>query len=191
MTLLKRIVIEKRSLLWPLALGLLLNIAAYALIVRPKELKVKSADVRSAAAAQAVQAAERDLASARALVSGKSQAEEALSTFYNKVLPADFSAARRMTFTRLPELAQQTNVTWGSRTSDIERVQGDARLGRVRIRTIIQGQYENVRQFIYELESSPEFIIIDDVTLSQADADKPLNLTLQLSTYYRVDSSGA
>ena len=84
------IVIEKRSVLWPLAVGLLLNIAAYALIVRPKEMKVKSADVRSAAAAQALKAAERDLASARALVAGKSQAEEALSTFYNKVLPADF-----------------------------------------------------------------------------------------------------
>ena len=103
----------------------------------------------------------------------------------------DFSAARRMTFTRLPDLAQRTNVMWASRTSEVEKVQGDARLGRVHIRTIISGQYENVRQFIYELESSPEFIIIDDVTLSQGDADKPLNLTLQLSTYYRVDSSGA
>ena len=152
---------------------------------------MKSADVRSAAAAQALKAADRDLASARALVAGKSQAEEALSTFYNKVLPADFSAARRMTFTRLPDLAQRTNVMWASRTSEVEKVQGDARLGRVHIRTIISGQYENVRQFIYELESSPEFIIIDDVTLSQGDADKPLNLTLQLSTYYRVDSSGA
>jgi len=191
MTLVRRIVIEKRSVLWPLAVGLLLNIAAYALIVRPKEMKVKSADVRSAAAAQALKAADRDLASARALVAGKSQAEEALSTFYNKVLPADFSAARRMTFTRLPDLAQRTNVMWASRTSEVEKVQGDARLGRVHIRTIISGQYENVRQFIYELESSPEFIIIDDVTLSQGDADKPLNLTLQLSTYYRVDSSGA
>ena len=191
MTLVRRIVIEKRPVLWPLAVGLLLNIAAYALIVRPKEMKVKSADVRSAAAAQALKAAERDLASARALVAGKSQAEEALSTFYNKVLPADFSAARRMTFTRLPDLAQRTNVVWASRTSEVEKVQGDARLGRVHIRTIISGQYENVRQFIYELESAPEFIIIDDVTLSQGDADKPLNLTLQLSTYYRVDSSGA
>ena len=190
MTLVRRIVIEKRPVLWPLAVGLLLNIAAYALIVRPKEMKVKSADVRSAAAAQALKAAERDLASARALVAGKSQAEEALSTFYNKVLPADFSAARRMTFTRLPDLAQRTNVMWASRTSEVERVQGDARLGRVHIRTIISGQYENVRQFIYELESAPEFVIIDNVTIGQTDVNKPLMFTLELSTYYRLGAHG-
>ena len=30
---------------------------------------------------------------------------------------------------------------------------------------VLQGDYENLRQFIYELESAPEFVIIDDVTL--------------------------
>ena len=55
----------------------------------------------------------------------------------------------------------------------------------------LQGDYENLRQFIYDLESSPEFIIIDDVTLLQPDPDRPLVLTLQLSTYYRLGTNGA
>ena len=53
-----------------------------------------------------------------------------------------------------------------------------------------QGDYESFRQFIYELESAPEFVIIDDVTLAQNDPDKPLTLTLELSTYYRLGANG-
>jgi len=37
---------------------------------------------------------------------------------------------------------------------------------------------------------SPEFVIIDDVTLAQDDPGKPLLLTLELSTYYRLESNG-
>ena len=35
---------------------------------------------------------------------------------------------------------------------------------------VLQGDYESLRQFIYALESAPEFVIIDDVTLSRATA---------------------
>ena len=55
---------------------------------------------------------------------------------------------------------------------------------------VLQGDYESLRQFIYELESAPEFVIIDDVTLAQSDADKPLTLSLELSTYYRLGPNG-
>ena len=55
---------------------------------------------------------------------------------------------------------------------------------------VLQGDYESFRQFIYELESAPEFVIIDDVTLAQNDPTKPLTLTLQLSTYYRLGANG-
>jgi hypothetical protein len=40
------------------------------------------------------------------------------------------------------------------------------------------------------LETTPEFIIIDDLTLSESEANKPLNLTLELSTYYRLGANG-
>jgi hypothetical protein len=33
-------------------------------------------------------------------------------------------------------------------------------------------------------------VIIDDVQLAQNDATKPLQLSLQLSTYYRLGSNG-
>ena len=51
---------------------------------------------------------------------------------------------------------------------------------------VLQGDYESFRRFIYELETLAEFVIIDDVTLAQGEPGKPLTLTLELSTYYRV-----
>ena len=41
---------------------------------------------------------------------------------------------------------------------------------------MLQGDYESFRQFIYALESAPQFVIIDDVTLAQTDPTKPLTL---------------
>jgi len=145
---------------------------------------------RAAAAAQARATAERDYANAQALVTGKSRADEELSTFYDKVLPADQSSARRLTYTALPALARKRNVRFLDRHIDVEPPERDAHVGRLKIRTEWQGDYESLRQFIFELESAPEFVIIDDVTLMQADPAKPLTLSLELSTYYRLESHG-
>jgi hypothetical protein len=189
-TLLKRILLEKRSLLIPLALGVVANIAAYALVVYPLGVKSAGAVGRAAAAAQSLSAAERDVAAASALVAGKSRADEELSTFYDKVLPADLPAARRLTYAALPTLARKTNVKFLDRKTDPEPPLKNARLGLLKIVTQLQCDYESFRQFIFELESAPEFVIIDDVILTQTDPNKPLTLTLQLSTYYLLRTNG-
>ena len=191
MTLLKRILIEHRSIVAPLAIALLVNVGVYALVVYPLGVKSAGAADRAIAAANSRKAAERDQAAAGALVTGKSHAEEELSTFYGKVLPADLPAARRMTYARLPALARQANVKYEERRFEVDQAPKTARLGHLRIRMVLQGEYEGLRQFIYELETTPEFIIIDDVTLSQDEANKPLTLMLELSTYYRVSANGA
>ena len=190
MTLARRIFVEKRVLIIPVALGVILNIAAYLFVVRP--LAVKSAGVadRAIAARQALTLAERDLAAARALVTGTSRADEELATFYEQVLPADQNSARRVTYLSLYHLARKMNVKFLDRKTEVETPKRDARVGRWKIRTELQGDYENLRQFIYALESAPEFVIIDDVTLSQNDAAKPLTLTIELSSYYRLDAHG-
>ena len=45
----------------------------------------------------------------------------------------------------------------------------NGRIGRLQSRMVLQGDYQSFRRFIYELESSPEFLIIDSVTLTQSD----------------------
>jgi hypothetical protein len=186
----KRILVEKRAAIIPLTFGLLANIAAYALWVYPLGVKSAGAADRAEAAKQAVQVAEQDLAAARGLVTGKSEAERELKTFYDDVLPADFASARRLTYATLPALALKANVKLVERRNDIELMDKDSRLGVLRIRTIWQGDYESLRRFIYELESDPAFVIIDDVELAQPDPAKPLTLQLTLSTYYRQGTNG-
>ena len=190
MTLARRIFVEKRALIIPVAVGVVLNIAAYLFVVRPLALKSAGVADRAIAASQALAVAERDLAAARALVTGTSRADEELATFYEQVLPADQNSARRLTYLSIYHLARKMNVKFLDRKSEVEPPKRDARVGRWKIRTELQGDYENLRQFIYALESAPDFVIIDDVTLSQNDAAKPLTLTIELSSYYRLDAHG-
>jgi hypothetical protein len=191
MTLGRRVLHENRRYLWPLVAALLLNVAVYGLVVYPLGVKSATAVERAAAAADVRAAAERDMAAAAALVAGKSTAEQELATFYQKVLPPTLDAARRLTYAKLPALARKANVKFEERRSDIDQQQKNSRLGRLQTRIVLEGDYESLRQLLYELETTPEFLIVDDVSVLQPDANKPLTLTLNVSTYYRLAGNGA
>ena len=50
---------------------------------------------------------------------------------------------------------------------------------------LLKGDYRDIRRFIYELETAPEFIVIEEIVLSQGDEGDPAQvLTLGLATYY-------
>ena len=97
MTLLRRILVEKRAAVTALAVGIALNIGLYGLVVYPRGVKSAGAGERAEAAAAARAAAEREYAAAKNLVAGKTRAEQELSTFFDKVLPAGQTAAVTMT----------------------------------------------------------------------------------------------
>ncbi len=189
-SMLRRIVQERRTAVIPLAAGLLLNVLAYVIVVRPLHVKSAGAADRAALAADNLRAAEKDLVLARELISGKAQADDELSAFYQKVLPADLTAARRMTYASLPALARTTNVRYEARTTAVDDMDRDSRLGHMTIRMVLQGDYRDIRRFIYQLESAPDFVILDGLTLTESNADEPQTLTINLSTYYRLGSSG-
>ena len=190
MALWKRILLEKRALVMPLALGLIVNIAAYALWVYPLGVKSAGAADRAVAAAQSLQAAEGDHAAARELVAAQSRADQELATFFDKVLPADLPSARDLTYATLPALARRTNVRMLDRRFEVGKPEKNARLGLLKVHTAWQCDYESFRQFIYALESASPFVIIDDVSLAQNDPSRPLTLILELSTYYRLGANG-
>ena len=104
------------------------------------------------------------------------------------------TAARRLTYAKLPALARKANVKFEERRSDVDQQQQrqkNTRLGRLQTRIVLEGDYESLRQLLYELETTPEFLIVDDVGVTQAEANKALTLTLDVSTYYRVGANGA
>jgi hypothetical protein len=190
MTLWKRILAEKRAVIIPLLLGIIGNVAAYALWVYPLGVKSEGAADRAAAATQALQAAERDYAAARELVAGKSRAEQELATFYDKVLPADMGSALRLTYATLPAMARRTNVRLVGRRFDPDPPKKNARLGVLKAHMQWLCDYESFRRFMYEVESAPAFVIVDEVSIAQTEAGKPLTVSLTISTYYRLGANG-
>ena len=51
------------------------------------------------------------------------------------------------------------------------------------------GRYRDVRQFLYELETASDFVIVDSIVLAEGDdAAAPLNLTMVVSTYFSAVS---
>jgi Tfp pilus assembly protein PilO len=95
-----------------------------------------------------------------------------------------------MTYARVPALAKKANVKYDQRSEEVEDKDKNTRFGRLRTRVVLQGDYESLRQFIYELETTPDFIIVDELALTQNEPDKPLTLSVTLSTYYRQGANG-
>ena len=153
MTLLRRILAEKRSVVVPLVLAFVANVVTYVLVAYPLSLKSAGAAERAAVAASAREDMERELATAQALVTGKAEADDELAAFYRGVLPSDLAAARRMTYASLPELARRTGVSYVRRSFEVEAVEDESRLGRLSIRVVLQGGYDDIREFLYALES--------------------------------------
>jgi len=188
---LKRVFEEKRRFVIPLVAALALNIGLYALVVYPLGVRVRSMERREQAAAREMAAAEREDAAARAVLQGRDRTGSALNTFYKDVLPTSLSSARDVTFLRLEELGEQHDIRIKRRTTTTD-TDKKGPLARLSITTELEGNYENIRRFIYQLESGSNFVVIDSLQLSQdAAPGSPLALTLGLSTYYRAEPHGA
>ena len=187
----RRMLTEKRALLMPLFVVLGLNLLVSGLVVYPMSRRVASAAARSAAATRHLGAAQRAETEAQETVAGKQRAEEDLQTFYAQVLPTDLTGARRLTYLRLAQLAQQTDLKYERRTTT-EGHERESQLAKLSTTMVLEGEYENVRRFIHELETIPEFVVIEDVTLAQSEEQAaPLVLTLEVATYYRAGDDGS
>ncbi len=185
--LMRRVVREHRRILVPLGIALIVNVLAYAFIVYPLSRRVANIEQREAAAARELASARREHGEASGTLNGKERAAEELRRFYAEVLPSDLSDARRLTMTRLPQLANQLDVVMDRRTMEPGSPREDSTLVPLRTQVELAGRYDDVRTFIHQLESSPEFVVIDNITLAEETQDTGLlELKLDLSTYYRA-----
>ena len=57
---------------------------------------------------------------------------------------------------------------------------------------MLKGDYRDIRRFIHELETAPEFLVLEHVELTQNenDADKGITVTIQVATYFRAGGDG-
>ena len=190
MTLARRIFEEKRRLIYPLIVGVVLNAALYAAVVYPLTMKVAAGEQSAETAAIAVRDAQRDDESAKRTATGKVAADTELQKFYGTVLPPDQSAARRITSLEIYQLAAKSNVNYERAANEVTQ-ERDSTLGKLSTTVMLSGQYRDIRRFVYELETAPEFLILETVTLSQgADTSNALNVTVRVATYYQAGGDG-
>jgi hypothetical protein len=186
-----RVFRDKRALIWPIAIALVVNLAVYGIVVYPLSKKVAGGEQASQESAAALTAARRDYAAARATVAGKGQADLELQKFYSDVLPPDVSGARRITFLRIEQLATQAGLRLERETSS-PQPQRESNLARFTYTATLSGEYRNIRRFIHDLETAPEFLVLENVQLSQGPSEeRGLTVTVQIATYYRTGGNGA
>ena len=190
MTLVRRVLAEKRRLIYPLVGAVLFNAALFIAVVYPLSLKVANGERVALAAASARRAAQAEHDAARATVTGKKSADDELKKFYSAVLPPDQSAARRIVYAKVDMLASAANLKQGQTGIDPTQERG-SQLGKLTATVVLTGEYRNIRKFIHDLEIAPEFLIIENVALSQGtERDRGLTVTVKLATYFRIAPDG-
>jgi len=189
--LIRRVVAEHRQLVIGLAIALAANILVYAFVVYPLAQRVANIEQRNAQAEQELAAARADHAQASGTLTGKDRASTELATFYSEVLPQDEAAARRMTYLRIRTLADESGLGFASGRTELTAPR-DRTLTRLTSQVVLSGSWDDVRAFIYQLETAPEFVVIDNVELAESSAGgNDLVVTVDLSTYFRAAAAEA
>lgn len=189
-SLVRRIAREHRAWIWPLAILAGVNVVAVVLGVLPMSSTVASSEQRSLEAAADATAAAAELAAATATREGRDAATRELGVFYSDVLPANVAEARRLLQLKIAQLARAHDITFARSVASPEAIRGSD-LGRLKATIDLVGRYRDVRQFLYELETADDFVVVDAIQLSEGDdLSGPLDLTLEVSTYFKAASHG-
>jgi len=189
MSLFRRVLAEKRALIYPLVGAVVLNAALFVAVVYPLSLKVANGERDAQAAARARAAAQAEVDAAQATISGKASADAELKKFYSAVLPPDQSAARRI-IGKLDQLASAASVQLGTETLEVSQ-ERESQLAKLTATVVLIGEYRNIRRFVHSVETAPEFMILENVALSQgSERDRGLNVVVKVATYFRIGTDG-
>jgi len=183
--LVRRAAREHRVLVTLIAVLVVVNVALYAAAIYPFSRQVASVSERTLDAEMELAAAQLARTRAAGALSGTSQASMDLELFYRDVLPADLTAARRVIWPRLQQIARQAGLQAQSSNAGLATDREQA-LTQLLIKMELTGSYRAVRDFIHRLERASEFLVIQRVALQESNEESaPLTLQLDLATYYK------
>jgi Tfp pilus assembly protein PilO len=188
MSLAGRIFRERRSVVLPVLIFLLLNVAGLGGVFWLQQ----SIDAAKASRDQALldlDKARKDETKAKGMKGSKELADVELRKFYGDVLPRNLASAVNVLNFWLSKIAASSKVAYHAGQYDHDPVR-DSQLTKVTGSITLTGSYADVRRFLYELETSQEFIVIEKVGLSQAtttQANSPLELNLSVATYFLTE----
>lgn len=184
--------IDRRGLHPKILVGFLvflaLNLLFYGFVIHPGKKGLQEKEERLEVIRRDQTISLRRLETARADKTALDMTRRNLDTFYFDVLS---TLEERMNPVRdeIARLAQQFNVNLNRRTYP---AQENANMGvhEFHIRFPLRGQFEDVGNFISQIENSENFLVIDQITLRTSDDNgRLLQLTFDLSTFFcAVDS---
>ena len=181
-TVLKEVLFKNKKMLGLLAGLLLINFIVYGYAIYPLSQRVENFEKRDNAAELILQVARQEHEAAFAILAGKEDATSKLNKFYFEILPINFNAARQLAYLRLDELSRKTNLRSERRMYAPVKRQGSVLTG-LSSEVLLRGSYQNIRNFLHELEVSPKFILIDDLSLN-IEEENALTVRLKLSTFF-------
>jgi Tfp pilus assembly protein PilO len=188
--LLTQILGDHRRLIVVLGVVALVNVGLTVLVVYPLSLKVASSERRAQTVGEQLRMAQQDSDAVHATLARTKQAEADLSRFYTIVLPPDISGARRLTYARLAAMADKYNLTIAQRSYALDDSY-KGRLSRLQIEMTLNGEYADLRDFVYAVETAPEFVVIENVGVTEgARAQSGLTVAMRLATYFRSGADG-
>ena len=185
MKLWRRILAENRLVTMSVLGTLLATTVFYLGGVYPLERRVNQLHALKARTTRDLGDAQDFYRRTRATLEREAMASTDLERFYGEILPNDLSTARDVTHVKLAELAAGTNLVMERRSSQSVPAEFD---GLVRLRTnmLLAGQWRDIRSFIAAVEGGSDFLVIENMVLSQrADRSVPVTLTIEVATYYR------
>ncbi len=102
------------------------------------------------------------------------------------MLPPDQSAARRLLTGNVEKISTRPNVRQLQQSFDPSE-ERDSDLGKLTTTLVLRESTASIRQFIHQLETAPEFLVLENVALSQGqEREQGLNVMVKVATYYRA-----
>jgi hypothetical protein len=186
-----RVLGEHRTALVPLAFALVVNAVVLVVVVLPLSQRAAANEARAEAAARAQVLAAADFRQAESQREGKTRAADDLETFYRKVLPPDLPTARRLTQLKFQQLARDHDVRFQRGATDEEQPRNST-LRQLIVQVTLSGDYEDIRAFIYDLERADDFLVIENLVLTEGETTgEALSMQMDVSTYYQPRASGS
>ena len=185
MTLWRRVMTERKSLVWPLLIGLGVNIAVLALGVFPLQASVAGDEDRALAVKMQLATAQKLQREANDTRESQVRAGDELRQFYSEVLPASHAQARNLIYLELRNIAEQNGLAFASANLGVEPVD-ESSLDRMSANVSLSGDYSNIRRFIYDLETAEEFFVVESVKLAPSSrrGGGSLEVLLGVATYF-------
>lgn len=186
MNIWRRVITERRMVVVPVLAALVINLLVFVLAVLPLSRSVSGDETRAEEMKLALANAHRMARVANDTKVSQQRAGEELKKFYLDVLPATQGDARALLYVEIAKLAREAGVQHQTSVFEREEIE-DSQLTRYHTDVVLTGEYAGVRQFLYHLETSERFFVVESVKLGQSGqrqgARGSLEVVARVATY--------